>query len=610
MIDIKILFMTTDDSIVEIIKSHLEGNKLCWEIETCTSAKVALQKLKDDSFDIVISEYQLEDSDGLSFFSAMRKVANKVPFILFTAKSNEKIAIKAVNLGIDFYLKREGKLEEQIEELIQTIENLSDRRKQWGTQSHPKEKTKAINSTQIQILKKLTAKELSSELLFEIMNEVLIVTDQDFYITELYGRYIEIFNFTKGEMIGKPLLDFVHEDYKEFMTIQMNKMKKEPVDKFEIGYKNKEERMIHTLFSPKAFFNEQSQLLGIVGFLTDITVYKDIEKNLQKNEKQYQELFQQSKDAIYISTRSGKFIDINQAGLELFGFTKEEIYSIDIAELYVNQKDRETFQAIIEQKGQVKDYEVQLRKKDGQEIYCLITASIKKDLSGEILGYQGIIRNITERKRMQEALERQRDELEAFASIVAHDIRAKLQIISLHNLKLKGEASDKISNKIEEISTFLQNLLLMAKKGEILGETTEVNLNELLEDIIKKYQPFKSNTTILLEELPELKGNKMRLRQLFENILLNSFRHAKASQIVISVQEHEEGYSILIQDDGIGISEKQIDEIHYSWKKGDYNNLGLMIVKKIIDAHGGEVEISSKIDQGTTIKLFFPREPS
>lgn len=607
----KILYITIDDSILKILKDHLKENRPTWNIEIYSSAELALQKLKGNSFDVVVSGYQLDNSDGLTFFSEMQSIHQHIPFILFTEKSNEKLAIKALNFGVDYYLKREGKIEKQIEELIQFIETLLDKRLQQEPQSvYLREKRGKTNGTQAQIMEKLTAGKLSSELLLEIMNEALIVIDQDYHITELFGRYIEIFGFTKEEMIGKLLLDFVHEDYKDLINIQLNKIKKDPLDSFEIAFKNKKGNKVYTLFSPKAFLDEKSMLLGIIGFVTDITTYKQIEKNLQKNEKQYRELFQQSKDAIYISTRSGKFIEINPAGIELFGYNKEEIYSIDIADLYVNQKDRQTFQAIIERKGQVKDYEVKLRKKNGQVIDCLVTSSIKKDPSGKILGYQGIIRDITEWKKMQEAIKRQRDELEAFASTVAHDIRAKLQVISLHNAKIKGEASEKINNKIEEISSFLRNLLLMAKKGEILGKITKVNLNELLEDIIKKYQLFKSNTKIFLEDLPELKGNEMRLRQLFENILLNSFRHAKATQIVIAAQELQNEYLIFIQDNGIGISEEQLNNIYHSWKTGDYNNLGLMIVKKIVDAHKGNMEIISEMNNGTTIKLFLPKEPS
>jgi diguanylate cyclase (GGDEF)-like protein/PAS domain S-box-containing protein len=129
----------------------------------------------------------------------------------------------------------------------------------------------------------------------------------------------------------------------------------------------------------------------------------DVIADERKTRKEYMRIFETSKDVIYQTTREGKFININQAGVDLFGYNKKELLEIDLAkDLYVDPKDRKRFQEMMEKNGFVKDYEVWFKKKDKTGIYVSITANARKDLKGEILGYEGIIRDVTENKRLFE----------------------------------------------------------------------------------------------------------------------------------------------------------------------------------------------------------------
>jgi diguanylate cyclase (GGDEF)-like protein/PAS domain S-box-containing protein len=111
-----------------------------------------------------------------------------------------------------------------------------------------------------------------------------------------------------------------------------------------------------------------------------------------------------SREAICINTRDGKFIDVNQSALDLFGYTREEMIMLNVLNLYVDPDDRYRFQQEIEQTGSVRNYEVKFRRKDGTEIDCLLTSTIRKTIDGKILGYQGIIRDITEVKKIENQL--------------------------------------------------------------------------------------------------------------------------------------------------------------------------------------------------------------
>ena len=132
---------------------------------------------------------------------------------------------------------------------------------------------------------------------------------------------------------------------------------------------------------------------------------KRAEEAIHESEEKYRRLFDESIDAIYITSREGKFLDANQAALELFGYAREElINNINIRKLYIHPGDRDKFQQEIEGKGSVRNYPIEFHKKNGTGMNCLITTTLHVSSDGDILGYQGIIRDVTERELAEEAL--------------------------------------------------------------------------------------------------------------------------------------------------------------------------------------------------------------
>ncbi|MBS3818850.1 PAS domain S-box protein [bacterium] len=138
-----------------------------------------------------------------------------------------------------------------------------------------------------------------------------------------------------------------------------------------------------------------------------------LRKRLRESEKKYRSLFEMSKDAIYITSKEGKIIDVNQAFLDLFGYTWDQIKNINVREHYHNPEEREKFRREIEGKGFVKDYPVKLKQSDGSIRDCLITATVREDKTGRILGYQGMIRDVTEQKKAQQELKESEEKYKA-----------------------------------------------------------------------------------------------------------------------------------------------------------------------------------------------------
>ncbi len=135
-----------------------------------------------------------------------------------------------------------------------------------------------------------------------------------------------------------------------------------------------------------------------------------LEAQVSARQDDYSRIFANSRDMIYLSSRDGRWVDVNPAGVELLGYaSREELLATpDSAQkAYVNPDDRKRFQAAIEKDGFVKDYEVAFKKKNGTPIQVAITASVREQNS-VVLGYEGIIKDITAAKRAQEQIEQER----------------------------------------------------------------------------------------------------------------------------------------------------------------------------------------------------------
>lgn len=365
-------------------------------------------------------------------------------------------------------------------------------------------------------------------------------------------------------------------------------------------------------------------------------------KALEKSEQRYRSLFEDSRDAIYINSREGEFLDVNKAMLEMFGYTKREMIGMNSREVYANPEDRKNLQNLLE-KHPLQDYEFKGKKKDGTRIDCLLTGTSRLSDDGKIIGYQGLIRDETEKRKMENQLQRAQkmEAVGALAGGVAHDLNNILSgITSIPDLLLMQIPQDSPLRKpIESIQSsgmkavaVVQDLLTMARRG--ISTMEVVNLNEIISDYLqspeyhklKSFFPGLEVKADLERSLLNIYGSVVHLSKTVMNLLINAAEampnggtiriSTKNQYIDIPVRGYDDmkegDYAVLtVSDEGIGISQQDIERVFepfYSKKKmgRSGSGLGLAIVWSTVKDHKGYIDIQSTENQGTSFILYFP----
>jgi PAS domain S-box-containing protein len=362
---------------------------------------------------------------------------------------------------------------------------------------------------------------------------------------------------------------------------------------------------------------------------------------LRASEEKYRTLIEDSLDTIYMSSLDGKFQDINPAGVKLLQYgSKEELLKIDITrDLYVNPEDRQKLQKILAQNHFVKNHELQLKTKYGEEITVLLSTTTAKNQRGEIIGYRGIIRDVTEQKQLEQQFihSQKMESIGMLAGGIAHDFNNILAGIlgyaSLLKLKINNKNKffkeiDTIEKSASRAAELTNQLLAFARGGKY--SCKPININKVIKDTIKIIRPtFDKSIEIkmdLFQQLPTVEADSAQIQQIIMNICVNA-RDAMPNGGILriesdavgiredftksNIQAHEGLYAMLsFIDNGDGMDSKMLNHIFepfYTKKKNRKGNgLGLAMVYGIVKNHGGFIKVNSKKEKGTTFKVFLP----
>jgi two-component system NtrC family sensor kinase len=355
---------------------------------------------------------------------------------------------------------------------------------------------------------------------------------------------------------------------------------------------------------------------------------KKTQDDLKASELQYRSIFEGSKDTIIVIDCRGLITDINNSGVELLGYgNKEEIlHSVFLRDIFGGSSSLRDFTACMEKDGYVKDYETVFRAKAGSEINVLITATFRKDVDNDVCGYECIIKDITERKRMEQQL-RQADKLASIGQLaagVAHEINNPLSIVLGYTKMLLEDESDVQAKK--DLETIRKNAHLCKKIVEDLLNfsrqkkplCTEADLNETVESVVSVIESRTAGKGLVFVRkydpaLPLITLDADKIKQVCMNILMNA-RQAITAEGVITVETlcdmQNSSAVVLVSDTGSGIAKEIRDRIFdpfFTTKgPGEGTGLGLAVSYGIIKDHNGEISFESEEGRGAAFRITLP----
>ena len=368
---------------------------------------------------------------------------------------------------------------------------------------------------------------------------------------------------------------------------------------------------------------------------------KQSARALAESERKYRTMFEESQDVIYMADIRGNLIDINQAGVELFGYgSRPEILHVNIArDIYENPRDGEKFLAAIMISGYVRDYEVNLKTKSGKPVVVLITARAEYSESDRVIGYRGIMRDITERKLLEQRY-MQAQKMESIGQLaggIAHDFNNILGGILGYaswmktNLKeddLFFKPVDTIEKSAQRAAELTGQLLAFARGGKY--DIRAANLNSVISDSLKiisgTFDKSISIETKLDPSLPTVEIDIGQIQQVLINLCVNA-RDAmpgggrmtiQSSMAVLGEADAQKQLEarpgwfavMTVSDTGVGMSDtvkQRLFEPFFTTKeKGKGTGLGLSMVYGVVKNHGGFVNVYSEVDNGSAFKVYLP----
>ena len=343
-------------------------------------------------------------------------------------------------------------------------------------------------------------------------------------------------------------------------------------------------------------------------------------KALRANELKFRNIFEKSKDAVFLLGEDLIFRDVNAATSELFKYSKEELLSRSLYSLFARKE------AVFQLKekllsGGGEEMEVELMTRNRERRNCILSISRQVDPNGEAY-IQGIIHDITNLKRIERAtfhIEKLRGTATLLRTL-AHEVRNPLTNINLSVEQLKPELNsedaniylDIIARNCSRIDTLISELLELSRPAEISLQRTD------LQDIINSTLAEASDRIALKNIRLDLAypgqpafvmADRDKLKIAFLNILINAVEAvpAQSGVITISIRDESPNFRVLINDNGGGIPEENISRIFepYFTSKTNGFGLGLAATWNILQSHRAGIDVNSQVGEGTSFMLTF-----
>ena len=645
-----ILIVDDDDTNLHLLVNILKI--LDVNLIQAQSGPEALLKIRDLEMALALLDIRMSGMDGMELSALIQndKSRDFIPIIFITGQVKVEIELeRCYEAGaVDFILKpiRKNILLSKVKGFLELY-----RQKQAILENHLELGKAAnelvrLNQTLMESHEKVVQNEKMLASIIENLPAMLFVKDaKDLRFVRFNNAGEELLGYQRGELIGKTDYDLFPKKEADFFNandrevLESGILKDIPEEK--IHTRHKGERILHTRKIP--ILNNEGVAEFLLGISEDITYKKQNENLLIESEKMYRTLLNASPEGIFIMNMKGVITEISDITHEIFGTeNKNEYIGVHFIN-FVPQEELKKFKDVLNKtqiEGLVQNVEIFLTRKNHSRLICELSTTLIQEANGEPKAYMAIIRDISQRKKIEQQLIRSERmvSLGEMASAMAHEINQPLLSISLgiDNLCHKiGQVSalnepyfrnksEKIYQDVSRIGRIIDHVRAFSRDQEEFTSAC-FDLNESITNAISMIsEQFKNHHINIIVKLDKtiqpIIGNTYRFEQVILNLLTNAkdaleekMKRSKLDfekTIVIRTYLNNQKINIEVKDNGCGIESDKIDRIMLPFfttkETGKGTGIGLSISFGIIKEMNGTFDFESNPSIGTTFRITLP----
>lgn len=586
---VNVLHVDDDIDFLEMSMEFLERVDDRITVTPVTKISDGLTTLEESEIDCIISDYEMPDQNGIRFLETVRETHPDLPFILYTSKGSEEIASEAISAGVTDYLQKQsgsGQYELLVNRIINVVE-------QYRAEQSVEETRRRFQR------------------LVEETTDVILIVGADGTISYATPSAERILGRTPDELVGTDGFEPIHPDDQVFVMEEFSKLIETPAEPqtVEFRYHRPDDTYIWVEARGRNLYNDPV-INGIVVYVRDTTERKQRVRELEREREWWNAIFEESRDAIFISDASAKFVDVNEAASKLTGYDQDELRSMRIPDLH-EETDLHAYREYHERilSGEAATTEARILRADGSKVPVEFS-NRRIEIDDEIYMHT-VARDISDRKQREVELERQNDRLEEFIGIVSHDLRNPLNVatgrIELAQDECESDHLDVAGEALNRMSELIEDLLSLARETQAIEDNEAVGIAHIAEACWQNVNT--ADASIAIEGDAMIWANESRLAQLFENLMRNAVEHGSQSS-----GSHDGGLEVkvgiipsgfFVADNGPGIAEDDRDRVFESGYSTIENGtgFGLAIVQEIVRAHGWEIHVDDAPDGGVRFEI-------
>lgn len=603
---IEVLLVDDEAALLDVTKIFMEKDG-SMKITAILSAKEALDLINTREFDVIVSDYEMPQMNGIDFLREVRASHPLIPFIIFTGRGREHVIIDALNLGADFYLQKGGHPRSQFADLKNMIEQ-------------------AVSRKRAEMALRMSERRLSD--IINFLPDATFAIDREGRVIA-WNRSIEEMTGVPGEeMLGRGDYEYALPFYGERRPILIDLIfeSSDEIAKRYYGVIHKKGDLLigetdlpvlggqRTILWGKAspLYDDQGNKTGAIESIRDVTDRRRIEEALRESEARYKGIIDTQEELISRTLPDGTHIFANPAYCRYYEKPCEEILGSrfrpripheehSLIRKHFASLTRENPVAYIQHRVILPDGEVHWQSWTDQAIF---------NEKGEIVEYQSVGRDITEMILAEETGEMAKRKLTLLSRITRHDILNQITIQKFYLDQAREEPDHTDIGdfivKLDRVAKNIESQIAFTREYEDIGVKVPVwqNVREVLSKVVQSFD--LSSVSVRCDVGPVEVFADPLLERVFYNIVENALRHGKhVTSLFISVTMSSYGLILNLEDDGVGIPHEE-KEIIFDKGYGNGSGFGLFLAREILDITGSSILETGEPGSGARFEIFFP----